>query len=114
MDLQMIEFCVRLGNPIPCESLDILDKLGQLDYLEVNPRVTMFSSPILSITPKDIIIYFARTRLILLLETEKVEFVPGDMLLCEDPHDTPIIAVPINKQLFELGDSTQFRKYKFY
>lgn len=114
MDLEMIEFCVRLGNPIPCKSLDVLDKMGQLDYLEANPRATVYLGPHLSMLPKEIIIYFAKKHFILLLDKDKIEFIVGDMFICENPGGRPTIAVPADKHLFEIGNSTEFFKYKLY
>lgn len=114
MELDKIEFCVRLGNPVPCTSIDILDKMAQLQYIDVNPRLSIYNQEAFEGTPKPITIYFARVEFILLLGQDRVPFEKGDMIVCENPDTKPTIAIPLNKDLFEAGDSTEFIKYHFY
>lgn len=114
MDLDKIAFCIRLGNPIPCNSIDILEKMAQLEYIDVNRRLSIYNQIAFDGTPKPITIYFARIEFTLLIEKDRVEFARGDMIVCENPDDRPTIAIPVNKTLFEAGDSTEFIKYKFY
>lgn len=102
-----IWFCLKLGNPLPCNHLSVLYYLNDLGYITTSQRLTVDGDF------EEVYIYNVYESFSLLIGENRLPFVRGDILLRCVKNDHEILLVPMNKSFFEVGGSTAFDRYIF-
>lgn len=104
---QKVQFCLKLGNPVPCDDLSVLNHINDLGYITTSQRLTVDSEF------SDVYVYNIYEAFSLLVGEHRIRLINGDILLRCVKDDHEVLLVPLNKDFFEVGGHTTFDRYIF-
>lgn len=102
-----IWFCLKLGNPLPCNHLSVLYHLNDLGYITTSQRLSVDGDF------EEVYIYTVYEPFSLLIGDNRIPFIRGDVLLRCIKNNREILLVPMNKTFFEVGGSIEYDRYVF-